>query len=92
MKIQLHTYIGKFKVLTSEFNDEPSKVKLTGFNKLNSNRYKNQATEKMARLIKTDSEVKVARLNNRQVQRLDAKLAKGLISLDGYRLAMARIG
>lgn len=89
--MQLHTYIKPFKVVYSVANIDNDKVKLTSFNKRNSHRYKHQATDKMAKRVKTESELKVARLNERKVKRLDAKLAKGKISLEEYKSQLAAI-
>ena len=87
--MQLYTYIGKFKVSSGSANIDAKKVKLTSHNKRNSHRYKHQATEQASKRIKTDSEVKAIRLNNRKVKRLDSKLAKGKICLAEYRQALA---
>ena len=89
--MQLNLYQSKFKVVYSTIDIRAKKVKLTGFNKLNAHRYKHQATEQMAKVIKTDAEIKVKRLNDRKVQRLEAKLSKGKITLEEYRIGLAQL-
>lgn len=89
--MDLHIYQSAFKVVYKEANIDAKKVKLTSFNKRNSHRYKHQATEQMAKRIKTQSQLKVARLNERKVKRLDAKLAKGKICIEEYKQALAQL-
>ncbi len=89
--MKLNTYIGKFTVIRAEACTDNTKVKLTGHNKRNSHRYKHQATDQAAKRIETDAQIKVRRLNDRRVQRLDSKLSKGKISLADYKAKLAEL-
>lgn len=89
----MKTYIYKkaFKVLHQDCSEVADKVKLSGHNVRAAHKRKHSATDQMATIIKTDSEIKVKRLNDRKRKRLDAKLAKGAINVIEYREKLAAL-
>ena len=89
----MKTYIYKkaFKILHQDCSEAADKVKLSGYNVKAAHNRKHSATNRMATIIKTDSEVKVQRLNERKIKRLEAKLAKGAINVIEYREKLAAL-